>query len=103
MKALITIEKPKCCFGCPCGTVDKDKRRLRNKESGLCYVKCNITNKETIVFTTTENDIPEWCPLKAPKKIPKRKTEIIDNKTKMLRAWENGWNACIDEILEETE
>lgn len=103
-KALFVIDKPKCCLGCPCGTIDNDKRRLRNKKHGLCYVECNIEHKETIIYDTGENTLPNWCPSRSlPKRIAERNEEAIDNKKRMIMTWEKGWNACLDEITGETE
>ena len=38
-------------------------------------------------------DKPEWCPLKP---VPKKKLVVLD----ALDSFGNGWNDCIDKILE---
>ena len=39
---------------------------------------------------------PEDCPLK---KVPERKSYEALSDANPVKAWGNGWNACIEEIL----
>lgn len=82
MKAILVIDVPKSCDECPL---------LRY--SNLMKV-CTPMNKAT--------DEVE-CPLKP---MPKKKNEeiVIKGHTgEIAEAYQDGWNACIDEITGETE
>ena len=56
-----------------------------------------IGEKYTYDVTEYGFPVPDWCPLKS---VPEKKNyeELSDGNP--VKAWENGWNACIDKILE---
>lgn len=39
---------------------------------------------------------PDWCPLK---ELPEKKRYEPLSEGNPVKAWSNGWNACLDEIL----
>lgn len=85
MKAILVIDKPDACYECPC---------YRQTQEG--FEDCKATY---IPLSPTEvNDIPEWCPLKP---MPEPRSETIGDETPDAEA--HGWNACLDEIIGETE
>lgn len=71
------------------------------KRCKLCYdddlVKfwCAATAKPIPANTVSNNDIPDWCPLK---ELPSKMT--TDWKAgKYDRGYMDGWNGCIENIL----
>ena len=55
-----------------------------------------IGEKYTYDVTEYGFPVPDWCPLKP---VPEKKNyeELSDGNP--VKAWGNGWNACIDKIL----
>ncbi len=77
---LILKEMPETCYYCPCYGEDSASQF------------CQVSGKE---LKSTSR--PEWCPLKYfPKK--KEKDWGLWNATFRTDRYENGWNACIDEL-----
>ena len=85
MKAILVIDMPKVCGECRasfCGDV------------WYCYAG----EYRRPLFTENIQEKPSWCSLKPlPQKKPK------DNSNELNLGYELGWNACLDEILGETE
>lgn len=88
-KALLVVNMPeKGCISCVIG---------RNYSIPLeTCIYCPITGKNAIDEETEK--IPDWCPLKP---IPDRRkgTDYLDAIFNHP-AFDYGWNACIDKILE---
>lgn len=64
-----------------------------------CEVRCGgYTAKE---YTQKGIKRPSWCPIKPMPK--KRSTNYTSDFQEIYKAEARGWNACIDEILGETE
>ena len=81
-KAILPIDKSESCTSCLLGIYNKGWF-------------CLGTNKD--IDITDRYNIPEWCPLKPmPQKISK-------GNIFMSAIERDTWNACIDEILGETE
>ena len=89
MKAVLVIDMPRNCWGCPCNEVDSD---------GMSW--CNALAKNTIHSNVERQP---WCPLRP---LPQKMT--MEKALKMERVGSikdiyTTWNACIDEIMGETE
>lgn len=83
MKAIIVIDMPNSCDKCEFGYYSDGKILL-----------CDYENK-----IGSEENKPDWCPLKElPEKIP-RPQPIESDEFNRGFCW--GWNDCIDEILGE--
>lgn len=88
MKSILVIDTPKDCYECP-----------------LVYWG-NIGGwncKPTRALLDDANKKPEWCPLRylPHKKMPKQ-GEAFPQDMRLIDRW-RGWDACVDEILGETE
>lgn len=61
--------------------------------------QCHAVDAENPWSTDPDKAKPDWCPLRElPEKIPELKSGYEDISTSIRRV---GWNACLDEILEE--
>lgn len=61
--------------------------------------QCHAVDAENPWSTDPDKVKPDWCPLRElPEKIPELKSGYEDLGTSIRRV---GWNACLDEILEE--
>lgn len=86
MKAILVLDKmPKSCANC------RLKRGLFCGENGNSLY-------DYIHYNDKPSDKPDWCPLRP---LPERKPK--DNSNEVNLGFELGWNACLDEILGETE
>lgn len=87
-KALLVMDMPeKGCISCVIG---------KNHSIPLeTCIYCPICRKNAIGEETEK--IPDWCPLKT---VPRKKNYKSLSDANPVRAWGNGWNECIDEILE---
>lgn len=89
-KAVLVMDMPERCADCP----------LRNSEK-TSYVCCYLTLKN-ISSTDYYDKKPDWCPLR---ELPERETEMTDADdlgSDYVRGTMDGWNACLDMILENT-
>ena len=85
-KAVLIMDMPECCADCCCGYFERYTKELN--------LVCGATGEDA-------NNVgkPDWCPLlELPEKIPDLKSGYEDLGTSIRRV---GWNACLDEILEE--
>ena len=82
MKAILVIDMPEDCYGCPC----------YQGMSGDSF--CGVSNEDTMINTDTK---PNWCPLKL---MPQKK-EIEWSDSFGKHNYKKGFNECIDEILGE--
>ena len=85
-KAVLIMDMPECCVDCCCGYFERYTKELN--------LVCGATGEDA-------NNVakPDWCPLRElPEKIPEFKSGYEDLGTSIRRV---GWNACLDEILEE--
>ncbi len=73
-KSFFVMDTPSCCGEC------------KMSGTGVCR-RWNMKNLKTF---------PEDCPLK---KVPERKSYEALSDANPVKAWGNGWNACIEEIL----
>lgn len=90
-KSVLVMETPEHCIDCPCHFA---------YENGTVW--CGKENKE-LLADDIETFKPDWCPLR---NIPKRKYEedeglIYDDFAHLGRQFFEGWNACLDRILNE--
>ena len=78
-KAVLIMDMPENCFKC----------KLQN------WANCRITNKCHVGECR-----PDWCPLR---ELPEHETEMTDADdlgSDYVRGTMDGWNACLDTILE---
>ena len=78
MKAVLVIDMPRNCWGCPCNEVDSD---------GMSW--CNALVKNTIHSNVERQP---WCPLR-----------LLPHSKQMENRWfsddySKGWNDCLEEI-----
>ena len=77
------------CYFCPCSSAEVGW--LGNITRSVCQVK----GKENTVYMDGVSGVPEWCPLKPlPHKL--QADWYTDG-------YKEGFNACLDEIVGETE
>lgn len=90
-KSILVIDTPENCRECLCHFTD-----MVGFESGkekFFRFLCGVKNREI-----TENvniDRQDWCPILD---LPKKKEQTVFPKW-YYDGWNNGFNACIDEIL----
>ena len=85
MKAILVIDMPNECDGCPC---------LNYK---MWYCQADKKHRDG-----GDDDIPEWCPLKPmPQKKKLDEDLLLSQNFKLEYARFDGYNKCIDEILGE--
>ena len=85
-KALFVMDMPECCDICNFSSTAYDSELF---EEGECYCILKIKSVDDIV----EGCKPDWCPLKP---VPEKKPVVLD----ALDSFGNGWNECINKILE---
>lgn len=88
-KAVLVIdEMPGCCGDCPC--------------FNAVYIGCHIIYEKIGIDTAYFGSRPCFCPLK---EIPERKPDlgidIIHPESLEVEYYNDGWNACIDELEKE--
>lgn len=99
-KSFYILNTPLSCFTCDCcHTKDYDYRKQIDSEKF-----CGIENRNVNDYCDYVNPRkPDWCPLK---EIPKRKEKVkyygngvlgINDMSKSI--FNDGYNACLDEIL----
>lgn len=81
-KALLVMNMPGSCMGCNFFFCDGDT----NMDSCMARETARSVDLE-------KYDKPDWCPLKP---IPEKKPVVLD----ALDSFGNGWNDCINKILE---
>ena len=81
-KAVLIMDIPECCADCCCGYFERYTKELN--------LVCGATGEDA-------NNVvkPDWCPLR---ELPEKANhpDYCDN-----GRFDKGWNACLDEILEE--
>ena len=94
MKAILVLEMPKYCIDCPCHF------------AGMSTVVCGVKKKK-LITDDIETYKPDWCPLKP---MPSKKQEkqycrngLFGINTAMETSFNQGYNACIGEILGDKE
>ena len=88
-KALFVMDMPESCRMC------RFHYPARDMHTGEYMGGCRIIQTMAVRDKTTK---PDWCPLKP---VPERRkgTDYLDA-IFQHPAFDYGWNACIDEILE---
>ena len=87
-KALLVMDMPeKGCISCVIG-------RNHSIPLEVC-IYCPISGKNAI--GKEAEIIPDWCPLKP---VPEKEICEYFSIGRQIRTWREGWNACIDKILE---
>lgn len=82
-KALLVMNMPENC----------DKCKIRAINLAWCNVARKSTSHHPSGKPIDERKRPYWCPLKP---IPEKKPVVLD----ALDSFGNGWNECINKILE---
>ena len=82
MRSALVIETPDKCKDCPLSYWSID---------GL---NCKPLRK------MIEDDKPDWCPLRP---LPDREDPSRLKEGTYFKAYDQGWNDCLDEIMGETE
>lgn len=92
-KAILVMDMPESCFYCDCcHTKPYDNKYKIDGEKF-----CGILNEDVGAYYYHGGEKPEFCPLR---ETPKQR-EIFNNCDDYLNGIDDGWNACIDEILGE--
>ena len=93
-KSILVMDTPENCESCACAQIAFDSELFRE---GELYCLMKLKSVEENMY---ENR-PDWCPLKP---VPNKKEVIeIPRIPSTLdfrrRGFQDGWNACIDEII----
>ena len=94
-KSILILDTPDRCLDCPLGSSEEDG------EDVYCNILECTTYQKGIYEDEDEEELynskkPDWCPLKA---VPEKKKYEALSDANPVKAWGNGWNDCIDEIL----
>lgn len=98
-KAILLMDMPKACFECPlCYKAETTIVGYHMfKQHYRCKKQPQNQNVNDLRLTVAEYERPNWCPLKeVPDKSFTSKSDYYQ-----WGDFEDGWNACIDEILGE--
>ena len=84
-KAVLVMDMPECCVDCCCGYFERYTKELN--------LVCGATGEDA-------NNVgkPDWCPLL---ELPEHKLTIGTESESDRILMNVGYNACLDEILEE--
>ena len=94
MKAILVIDTPSCCGGCPCCQKQEDNW------GDIAWAEC-YNGKS--VYDYCDVGRPDWCPLKLlPQEREFAKQNILPIKVDG-NSFALGRNACLKEITGETE
>jgi hypothetical protein len=83
-KAILVIDMPSCCEECFALDFHGD------------YPRCIITDEQRGYTFNTRTHKMKYCPLKP---IPEKSNTGLSDYNQW-GDWEDGWNACIDDILD---
>lgn len=86
-KAVLVMNMPECCADCPCSFFERD--------NPIFNLICGVTQEDAYNVGR-----PDWCPLR---ELPERETEMTDADdlgNDYVRGTMDGWNNCLDMILE---
>lgn len=102
MKAILVIDMPRCCAECPLMLWDAESEYY-----GACCPTLKEVNCVADSYKENENKgtKPNWCPLRPlPQKLDANDWQrMFSGEYAIREAKGYGYNACIDEILGETE
>lgn len=92
-KALFVMDMPECCVDCIfCFEIDEGTE-------ACCTITSEQDNEDK--YREIKEDYcqckPDWCPLKP---VPEKKICEYFSIGRQIRTWREGWNACVDKILE---
>lgn len=92
-KVLLVIDTPESCLDCQfCYEYDEGIE-------ACCTISREPDNNDS--YREIKEDYcqckPDWCLLKP---VPRKKNYKSLSDGNPVKAWGNGWNACIDDILE---
>ena len=97
-KAILVIDIPKRCTGCPLHFLD-------TPDNNTIKLWCGYNCKSVELNNNKIGNRPDWCPLKH---VPEKKVVkqyqgngVYGFKTAEEAHFAMGWNDCIDEILKE--
>lgn len=91
MKSILIFDTPTRCYDCPLYTSIDDA-----DEYGFCDDRNILKQKEAQEKIRFDRK-PTWCPLKdLPQKVEMDMNEYYEGMA-------DGWNACLEEIIGETE
>ena len=90
-KAILVIDSPSSCYDCPLRMV-----KFRHLCETIIIDSCNAINREIDKKHFYNMTKPDWCPLK---KMPDKS---LTGKSDYYQwgDWEDGWNACIDNLID---
>lgn len=90
-KALLVMDDmPESCDTCVFSSIAYDSELF---DEGECYCIIKMKNDSIV-----ERCKPDWCPLNP---LPRKKECDLLSPGSKIRIWREGWNACIDRVLEE--
>ena len=84
-KAVLIMDMPECCVDCCCGYFERYTKELN--------LVCGATGEDA-----NNVEKPDWCPLR---ELPEHKRTIGKDSEINQILMNVGYNACLDEILEE--
>lgn len=95
-KSILVIDTPETCLNC---------RFCRESHEGIeacCELSDELDNKKLCIEVDYYQEKPDWCPLR---EFPRRKMLLALNGVSSAmeireRGRQEGFNACIDELLE---
>ena len=105
-KAILVMDMPSTCLGCPLKYKSEEMHlgnftyqslyRCGHEPDGLDEDEGDMVYLNDIMMKGK----PEWCPLK---EMPSKKESLNGIGTTEGMGYNNGYNACIDEILKGAE
>lgn len=93
---MLIMDMPECCAACPAYSKDG---------SQICYVKYKCVHDKHRYYGHASRIKPDWCPLQ---EVPNKKVltpyigrGVLSINKLQENSYKRGFNACIDEILNE--
>lgn len=83
MKGILILDMPDWCIDCPVSGYSSQGKPF-----------CTHAKRSLDSFCWK----PDWCPLK---EIPEKQTRDYPEYDRYISGWDDGWDACINEILGE--
>lgn len=95
-RSILVIDTPGNCVSCRMGNIN-----MNDMGKGGMY--CQFNKREKISWENAKKEKPVWCPLKEIQKTSVGIEACIGNQAQCLQSYVDGYNACLDEILKESE
>lgn len=93
-KSILVIDTPECCCQC----------RFSGADGDYCCLKEDMVSDSNMISEEEYlNKKPDWCPLRDLPEKKKVRYFCLGQNDYSQQGYQQGWNACIDEILEGVE